>query len=208
MKPYLDESCIVVVEKKPFENLKLGQNVLFRAKWSTSIVAHRLKRKFSWGWQTKRDALSKIDPNGVDEENYAGYLSAAPPYAELNRSSPNQQVGRWACCRAGKPKSAWKNETSNCFRHCRFNSPILATRLRGGSSPGLMEQSGPGALVYERTSRRILSDARFAVSTRGPVPQKTGNADLASSLFSNSAETVPAENGMVARPYRSLIDRI
>ena len=32
MKPYLDESCIVVVEKKPFENLKLGQIVLFSCK--------------------------------------------------------------------------------------------------------------------------------------------------------------------------------
>ena len=47
------------------------------------------------------------------------------------------------------------------------------------SRGALIEQSGPGPLVFELTSRRILSDARFAVSTRRPVPQKRGNEELA-----------------------------
>ena len=77
MKPLLDENYIVVVERRSFGNLKLGQIVLFRANWSTNIVAHRLKRRFTWGWQTKGDAFSKIDPNGVDGENYTGYVVIA-----------------------------------------------------------------------------------------------------------------------------------
>lgn len=78
MKPALDESQIVIVERRSFARLRAGDIVLIDAAWSPGArVAHRLVEQLPMGWWiTRGDANQQPDPL-MRECDYAGAVVIA-----------------------------------------------------------------------------------------------------------------------------------
>jgi signal peptidase I len=75
MKPTLDESSVVTVEKVPFTELRLGDIVIYRSATGNPVI-HRLYQKSGDGWLVLGDNNPSIDREAVTKSNLLGRVCA------------------------------------------------------------------------------------------------------------------------------------
>lgn len=74
MRPAFDEQSIVVVERAPWEELKLGDVVLFSSGvLGRQTIAHRIVSRGRRYWNTRGDACRVNDAVELSPETYHGY---------------------------------------------------------------------------------------------------------------------------------------
>jgi signal peptidase I len=75
MKPTLDESSVVAVEKVPFAQLRQGDIVIYRSGSGAPII-HRLYEQHGNRWLVLGDNNGSIDREAVTEANFVGRVCA------------------------------------------------------------------------------------------------------------------------------------
>jgi len=75
MKPTLDESSVVTVEKAPFETLRQGDIVIYRSATGTPVI-HRLYEQQGNRWLVLGDNNGSIDREAVTTGNLLGRVCA------------------------------------------------------------------------------------------------------------------------------------
>jgi signal peptidase I len=96
MRPAFDNNTVLLTEPAPFENLQVGDIVVFRHRGTGARIVHRILERRGSGYWTKGDHNARMDDELVTRENYLGrvygilYTSrgGAKPMPESLRRSP------------------------------------------------------------------------------------------------------------------------
>jgi len=83
MKPYLVGGEIVVIDSTPFNELKIGEVIVYKAKWTpknSNLTIHRIVGKDKSGFIMKGDSPKNVTESAINgvanarvtEENYGG----------------------------------------------------------------------------------------------------------------------------------------
>lgn len=75
MKPTLDESSVVTVEKVAFSELRAGDIVIYRNDVGLPII-HRLYEQHGGGWLVLGDNNGSVDREAVTKQNFVGRVCA------------------------------------------------------------------------------------------------------------------------------------
>jgi signal peptidase I len=75
MKPTLDESSVVTVEKVAFVELRRGDIVIYRSAGGAPVI-HRLYEQSGDGWLVLGDNNAAIDREAVNARNLLGRVCA------------------------------------------------------------------------------------------------------------------------------------
>jgi signal peptidase I len=75
MKPTLDESSVVTVEKTHFSELRRGDIIIYRSAAGSPVI-HRLYQQFGDSWMVLGDNNAAIDREAVTAQNFLGRVCA------------------------------------------------------------------------------------------------------------------------------------
>ena len=105
MRPLFDEHAILLVEAAPFEDLKIGDIVLFDDARRGITIVHRIIQQKGDGFWTKGDHNGRMDDILVTRKNYQGRLYGIV-YASRGGGAGGAQSGTLAASPAPVPAQA------------------------------------------------------------------------------------------------------
>lgn len=74
MRPLFDGNCLLLTEKAGFDDLQIGDIVVFRHSRRGCLVVHRILERRKDGYWTKGDKNDRMDDDMVTKENYQGRI--------------------------------------------------------------------------------------------------------------------------------------
>lgn len=72
MRPAFDDNSMLLVEPSPYENLQIGDIVVYRHEGSQALIVHRIVEKRKAGFWTMGDHNKTMDREYVTPANYVG----------------------------------------------------------------------------------------------------------------------------------------
>lgn len=72
MRPAFDDNTVLLTEPAPFDDLQIGDIVVFRHSGTGTRLVHRILELRKGGYWTKGDRNARMDDELVTEENYIG----------------------------------------------------------------------------------------------------------------------------------------